>query len=101
MRRREHAARRRGRAWPLASHVQQPEPMRRIGMLMLHPENDLEGELRATASGKDSRSSAGSLAAIFRSIFNGLRPRQWDTIRRRAAAATGAGRDPGQWHAAG
>jgi ABC-type uncharacterized transport system substrate-binding protein len=36
-------------AWPLAGYAQQPEPMRRIGVLMLYPENDLEGQLRATA----------------------------------------------------
>ena len=36
-------------AWPLASHAQQPERMRRIGVLMLYPENDPEGQLRATA----------------------------------------------------
>jgi putative tryptophan/tyrosine transport system substrate-binding protein len=36
-------------AWPLAARAQQPEPMRRIGVLMLYPENDPEGQLRATA----------------------------------------------------
>ena len=30
-------------AWPLATHAQQPERMRRIGVLMGYPENDLEG----------------------------------------------------------
>src|SRR5262245_50930125 len=35
-------------AWPLAVRAQQPERMRRIGVLMLYPENDLEGQLRAT-----------------------------------------------------
>ena len=35
--------------WPLAALAQQPEPMRRIGVLMLYPENDPEGQLRATA----------------------------------------------------
>ena len=35
--------------WPLASHAQQPERLRRIGVLMLYPENDPEGQLRATA----------------------------------------------------
>jgi putative tryptophan/tyrosine transport system substrate-binding protein len=35
-------------AWPLAARAQQP-PMRRIGVLMLYPENDPEGQLRATA----------------------------------------------------
>jgi len=30
-------------AWPLAARAQQPERMRRIGVLMGYPENDLEG----------------------------------------------------------
>ena len=37
-------------AWPLAASAQQPERVRRVGVLMLYPENDLEGQLRATAS---------------------------------------------------
>jgi putative ABC transport system substrate-binding protein len=36
-------------AWPLAARAQQGERMRRIGVLMLYPENDSEGQLRATA----------------------------------------------------
>ena len=36
-------------AWPLSAGAQQTEPMRRIGVLMLYPENDLEGQRRATA----------------------------------------------------
>jgi putative ABC transport system substrate-binding protein len=35
--------------WPLAARAQQPERMRRIGVLMLYPENDPAGQLRATA----------------------------------------------------
>jgi putative ABC transport system substrate-binding protein len=35
--------------WPLAARAQQPERMRRIGVLMLYPENDPEGRLRASA----------------------------------------------------
>jgi ABC-type uncharacterized transport system substrate-binding protein len=35
--------------WPLAARAQQPQRMRRIGVLMLYPENDPEGQLRATA----------------------------------------------------
>ena len=35
-------------AWPLTARAQQ-ERMRRIGVLMLYPENDPEGQLRATA----------------------------------------------------
>src|SRR5258705_13631239 len=36
-------------AWPLAARAQQPDRMRRIGVLMLYPENDPAGQLRATA----------------------------------------------------
>jgi putative ABC transport system substrate-binding protein len=36
-------------AWPLAARAQQGERIRRIGVLMLYPENDPEGQLRATA----------------------------------------------------
>jgi putative ABC transport system substrate-binding protein len=36
-------------AWSCTVHAQQPERMRRIGVLMLYPENDSEGQLRATA----------------------------------------------------
>src|SRR5262245_63028509 len=36
-------------AWPLVARAQQAELMRRIGVLMLYPENDPEGQLRATA----------------------------------------------------
>jgi putative tryptophan/tyrosine transport system substrate-binding protein len=35
--------------WPLAARGQQPDRVRRIGVLMLYPENDPEGQLRATA----------------------------------------------------
>src|SRR5262249_39365654 len=36
-------------AWPLAARARQSERMRRIGVLMLYPESDPEGQLRATA----------------------------------------------------
>jgi len=36
-------------AWPLAALAQQREKMRRIGVLMLYPENDPQGQLRATS----------------------------------------------------
>jgi len=36
-------------AWPLAVRAQQAERMRRIGVLMLYPESDPQGQLRANA----------------------------------------------------
>src|SRR5262245_13946514 len=36
-------------AWPLAARAQQTERTRRIGVLMLYPESDPQGQLRATA----------------------------------------------------
>ena len=36
-------------AWPLAARAQQPERMRRIGVLITFPANDLEGRTRLTA----------------------------------------------------
>src|ERR1700674_2095698 len=36
-------------AWPLDARAQQPERVRRIGVLMGYPENDSAGQLRATA----------------------------------------------------
>lgn len=36
-------------AWPLATHAQQPERTRRIGVLMYYPQNDPAGLLRGAA----------------------------------------------------
>jgi putative tryptophan/tyrosine transport system substrate-binding protein len=36
-------------AWPFAALAQQADRIRRIGVLMLYPENDPQGQLRATA----------------------------------------------------
>jgi hypothetical protein len=36
-------------AWPLAARSQQGERIRRIGVLMLYPESDPQGQLRARA----------------------------------------------------
>src|SRR5215469_18151724 len=36
-------------AWPLAARAQQADRIRRIGVLMLYPESDPQGQLRATA----------------------------------------------------
>ena len=36
-------------AWPFAAHAQQPNSIRRIGLLMMYPEGDPQGKLRAGA----------------------------------------------------
>jgi putative ABC transport system substrate-binding protein len=36
-------------AWPFPARAQQLDRIRRIGVLMLYPENDPQGQLRATA----------------------------------------------------
>jgi putative ABC transport system substrate-binding protein len=36
-------------AWPLAAHARQPEPMRRIGVLMGFPESDPQAQSFITA----------------------------------------------------
>src|SRR5215470_9342817 len=36
-------------AWPLAVRAQQPDRMRRIGVLMVYPESDREGQARVAA----------------------------------------------------
>src|SRR6202011_803611 len=36
-------------AWPLGARAQPPERIRRVGVLMLYPESDAQGQLRATA----------------------------------------------------
>jgi putative ABC transport system substrate-binding protein len=35
--------------WPLTTRAQQNDRVRRIGVLILYPENDSEGQLRASA----------------------------------------------------
>src|SRR5262245_31598074 len=35
--------------WPLMAQAQQPERVRRIGVVILYPENDPQGQLRAAA----------------------------------------------------
>jgi hypothetical protein len=36
-------------SWPLGARAQQADRMRRVGVLMLYPESDPQGQLRATA----------------------------------------------------
>ena len=60
-------------AWPLAARAQQPDRVRRIGVLMLYPENDLKGNSAPRRSGRGSRSSAGRAAVISRLITFGVR----------------------------
>src|SRR5262245_27776344 len=49
-------------AWPLSAHAQQGERVRRIGVLMGYPENDLEGPAFFAAF-RENRAEITSLAA--------------------------------------
>ena len=57
--------------WPLAARAQQGEKVRRIGVLMLYPENDPQGQLRAASFRQGLEKLTGPSAAMCRSIFNG------------------------------
>ena len=50
-------------AWPLAARAQQPERVRRIGVLMGYAESDPEGQASFAAFRGDSRSWGGWRAA--------------------------------------
>jgi putative ABC transport system substrate-binding protein len=51
-------------AWPLAARAQQPEGMRRIGVLMGLPEDDPETEARVRQAGMPRRSTSPGLDVI-------------------------------------
>src|SRR6516165_4218717 len=57
-------------AWPLAARAQQPDRMRRIGVLM-STADDPEGHARVTAFREELRKLAGRKAAMFGSIIAG------------------------------
>jgi putative tryptophan/tyrosine transport system substrate-binding protein len=49
-------------AWPLAVHAQQPERMRRVGILMPHANGDAEFETRVRAKPRVPRATATSVS---------------------------------------
>ena len=57
-------------AWPFAAHAQQPNSIRRIGLLMMYPEGDPQGELRAGVFQREIERSAGRWAEILKSNFH-------------------------------
>ena len=59
-------------AWPLTTRAQQPERMRRIGVLMAVAENDPLAQPWVRAFQEFLRSSDGRLVKIFRSTTTGL-----------------------------
>ena len=63
-------------AWPLAARAQQPDRMRRIGVLMAYAESDREGQAWSRRSGRGSRSSGGRRAATSGSTLAGRRRRR-------------------------
>ena len=60
-------------AWPVTARAQQPERMRRIGMLMGGAEGDSQGEAGLAALQPRCRSSAGRTVETSRSTFAGRR----------------------------
>jgi len=57
--------------WPLAARAQQPDRVRRIGVLMAHPERTRNLRLTWLHSRKDSTSLGGRKAAISKSSLAG------------------------------
>ena len=78
-------------AWPLAARAQQPERMRRIGVLMPTAADDAEGQARVRAFSGSCSNWAGPLAATYASTHAGPLPmpitsadtrRSWSRSRR-------------------
>jgi hypothetical protein len=59
-------------AWPVAARAQQPERMRRIGVLMSQPTGDPVAQARSAAFLQGLRSWAGRSAATCRSSIAGI-----------------------------
>ena len=58
--------------WPLGTRAQQPGRPRRMGVVMLYPEEDPQGQLRSAAFQQQLEKLAGRLAQISRSISSGV-----------------------------
>ena len=58
-------------AWPISARAQQPELVRRIGVLMGYPEGDPQAQAMSQRCGKASASFAGPSGAMSRSIIVG------------------------------
>jgi hypothetical protein len=63
-------------AWPLGARAQQPERMRRIGVLMAVAESDADVRSGVALFQQTFKSSAGRMAAIFELIIVGAMPMQ-------------------------
>ena len=59
-------------AWPLAARAQQPERMRRIGVLIPFAESDAEAQAQVTAFREGLQQLGGRLAATCNSNIDGL-----------------------------
>jgi len=64
-------------AWPLAARAQQPERMRRIGVLVAYAESDSEAQALSLLFGKACASWAGQRATTF----------EWSFLSRRCETA--------------
>ena len=60
-------------AWPLAARAQQPERVRRIGVLSILAESDVDWRASIKAFQHRLKSLGGQTAVTFKSIIAGLR----------------------------
>ena len=85
-------------AWPLAARAQQHDAERRIGVLMLCPENDVEGQVAPRRSCKVLQKRGWVVGRNVQIDFQwGYGDADWIKSAAAQLLQTGAGRDPGQW----
>ena len=68
-------------AWPLAARAQQPERMRRIGVLIPYPANDLEGQARIGAFQQELQQLGWTIGRNVRVATASSRARNQQTFR--------------------
>src|SRR6476660_446499 len=78
--------------WPAAAHCQQSGPTARIGLLMMYPENDPQGQLRATVFRRELEKTGWSIGGNLQVDFHwGTGDAAW--VRAAAAQVLGTAPD--------